>query len=140
MSARKPAHLRVISGTDRPDRADTGAELPAEELLQEIPEPPAWLTDPYAVLEWMRLAPILIRLKFLTEGNLGALAELCACHGDLVAERLAGRIPTASSVGQYRALLVEFGLTPMSQGKLRIPGAEGDSGNKFQRNGSKPSR
>jgi phage terminase small subunit len=53
---RKPAHLKVVAGTDRPDRAlPSSVDLP---LVEAVPEPPDWLPNAHAVKEWKRLAPL----------------------------------------------------------------------------------
>ena len=91
---KKPHHIKVVSGTDRPDRLSVPAvDLPP---LNDVPHPPDWLGNIHAVKEWNRLAPILVANKLLSEGGLSALGNLCALHGQLVAQYSANLCPTAS--------------------------------------------
>lgn len=131
---RKPASLKVVAGTDRPDRAGPPpVDLP---LVSEIPESPDWLPNQHAVAEWNRLAPILHANKLLTEAGLSALAMLCALHGKIVQLYSAGEAPTASMSGTLRNMHNDFGLTPVAQGKVKP--AEGSApGNAFSGNGKK---
>lgn len=135
MTARKPAVLKAVSGTKRNDR-DTGhnIELPT---VSEAPEAPDWLPNAHAVKEWNRLAAILTANKLLTEGGLSALGMLCALHGKLVQLWAAGEAPTGHMMAQYRALINDFGLTPVAQGRVKPVGAEKEE-NKFSGNGRKP--
>lgn len=130
--AKKPASLKVISGTDQPCRRDEdGVEIPA---LDEVPEAPDWLPNAHAVKEFDRLAQILHANKLLTEAGVMALAHLCALHGKIVQLYAAGESPTANLVSQYRNLINDFGLTPVAQGKVKS-GGETKAGNKFANNG-----
>lgn len=132
---RKPDHLKVVAGTDQPcRRQDNPVELP---LVAEIPEPPTWLPNAHAKLEFERLAPILFNNKLLTEGGVSALAQLCALHGKIVQMWAAGEAPTGHMMAQYRALTNDFGLTPVAQGKVR-PGGKDDSGNPYGNRPQKP--
>lgn len=129
---KKPSSLKVIAGTDRPDRADDGGiELPA---VDELPVAPDWLPNAHAVKEFERLAQILHANKLLTEAGVMALAHLCALHGKIVQLYAAGESPTANLVSQYRNLINDFGLTPVAQGKVKS-GGETKTGNKFANNG-----
>lgn len=132
---RKPAKLKVIAGTDQPCRRPGASpvELP---LAAEIPAAPDWLPNVHAVSEWNRLAPILHKVGLLTEGGLSALGTLCALHGKLVQLWSAGEAPTGHMLAQYRALVNDFGLTPVAQGKVRPTGEE-KSGNRFASNGKR---
>ena len=130
-----PQHLKIVAGTDRPDRPPPeGIELP---LVSEPPPPPYWLSDGFAVEEWKRLAPILHANKLLTEAGVSALAMLCSVHGQLVAMHLARQQPTSSLLQAYRGMVSDFGLTPIAQGKVK-PVGEKDSGNRFGGNGRRP--
>ncbi|MFH7391160.1 hypothetical protein, partial [Pseudomonas syringae group genomosp. 7] len=61
---RKPTALKVVAGTDRPDReAAAAAELP---LVPDVPPAPDWMPNAHARKEWERLAPILHANKLLT--------------------------------------------------------------------------
>ena len=80
--AKKRSSLKVISGTERKDRADPpGVDLPT---ISSVPDAPDWLPNPHAIKEWERLAPILVANKLLTEGGISALGVLCSLHGELV--------------------------------------------------------
>lgn len=126
---RKPTSLRVVAGTDRPDREPAAvAEFP---LIDSVPSPPDWLPNGHAIKEWNRLAPILHANKLLTEAGLSALGQLCALHGKVVQLYSAGEAPVASMVAQLRGLMNDFGLTPVAQGKVRPNGDTEKPGNKF---------
>jgi len=127
----KPDHLKVIAGTDQPCRmgGDNVVELP---LVDGVPEAPSWLPNAHATKEWNRLAPVLVGAGLLTEGGLSALGNLCALHGKLVQLWAAGESPTGHLLAQYRALVNDFGLTPVAQGKVKAaPHGESKPGNKF---------
>lgn len=126
---KKPHNLKVVAGTDRKDRAPLAhVELP---LAAEVPEAPDWLPNAHAIKEWNRLAPILHAVGLLTDAGLSALGMLCALHGKLVQLWAAGESPTGHMLAQYRALVNDFGLTPVAQGKVRGNGEATKPGNRF---------
>ncbi len=126
---RKPTALKVVAGTDRPDREPpAAAELP---LVSDVPPAPDWLPNAHASKEWDRLAPILHANKLLTEAGLSALGQLCALHGKTVQLYAAGEAPVASMVAQLRGLMNDFGLTPVAQGKVRTNGDTAKTSNAF---------
>ncbi len=132
---RKPTSLKVVAGTDRPDRDPPEAvDLP---LVSDVPKAPDWLPNAHATKEWDRLAPILHANKLLTEAGLSALGQLCALHGKTVQLYAAGEAPVASMVAQLRGLMNDFGLTPVAQGKVRSSGEADKTGNAFANNGAK---
>lgn len=132
---RKPTSLKVVAGTDRPDRDPPEAvDLP---LVSGVPSAPDWLPNAHAIKEWDRLAPILHANKLLTEAGLSALGQLCALHGKTVQLYAAGEAPVASMVAQLRGLMNDFGLTPVAQGKVRSSGEADKPGNAFANNGAK---
>ncbi|WP_395029765.1 hypothetical protein [Alcaligenes aquatilis] len=131
---RKPSALKVIAGTDRPDRkGDDPVDLP---LVEDVPAAPGWLPNTHAEAEWDRLARILFANRLLTEASLTSLAHLCALDGKIKQLYAAGETPTASMVAQLRAYQSEFGLTPVAQGKVK-PVEREAAGNKFAGNGRK---
>lgn len=133
---RKPTSLKVVAGTDRPDRAPAApaADLP---LVSDVPPAPDWLPNAHAIKEWDRLAPILYANKLLTEAGLSAFGQLCALHGNTVQLYAAGLAPVASMVSQLRGLMNDFGLTPVAQGKVKPSGEAEKTGNAFASNGAK---
>lgn len=133
---RKPTSLKVVAGTDRPDR-DAPPEVADLPLVSEVPPAPDWLPNAHAIKEWDRLAPILHANRLLTEAGLSALGQLCALHGKTVQLYAAGETPVASMVAQVRGLMNDFGLTPVAQGKVRPAGDTERSGNAFANNGAK---
>lgn len=128
--------MKVVAGTDRPDR---DAEPTIEhEPVSALPDPPDWLPNAHAVKEWQRLGPILVNVGLLTDAGLSAFGTLCALHGKLVQLWAAGESPTGHMLAQYRALINDFGLTPVAQGKVKTAEPE-KKGNKFADNGRRPS-
>lgn len=132
---RKPSHLKSISGTDQPCRKAPEGEVDLP-ILSKAPPPPSWLPNSHAVKEWNRLAAILTANKLLTEGGLSAFGMLCSLHGKLVQLWAAGESPTGHMLAQYRALINDFGLTPVAQGKVRGL-SDTPADNPFARNGKR---
>jgi phage terminase small subunit len=134
--AKKASHLKSVSGTTRPDREPPVAavELPT---ISEVPDPPDWLPNAHAMKEWKRLAPVLVNNRLLTDAGLMAFGHLCSLHGKLVQLWAAGESPTGHLLSQYRALINDFGLTPVAQGKVK-PSGEQAKENPFKKNGRKP--
>lgn len=77
MSARKPTALKILEGTDRPDRSNPNEPQP--ELIVDPPKPPDDL-DSYAKAKWDELAPRLMRQRLLTEADLEMLALTCSAY------------------------------------------------------------
>ena len=131
---KKPVHLKAVKGTVRKDRLpDAHIEI---EPMADLPEAPNWLPNPDAVKEFDKLAKILHANKLLTEGGVGALAQMCALYGKMVQLWRAGETPTGHMVAQYRSLVNDFGLTPVAQGKVAAS-SDKPAGNKFASNGKK---
>ena len=132
----KPARLKAVSGTARPDRAQG---VPVVELptIGVVPDAPDWLPNGHAIREWDRLAPILVANGLLTEGGVSALGVLCALHGKVVQLFAAGEAPTGHMVAQYRNLINDFGLTPVAQGKVKAVNGSEKPQNKFSTNGKR---
>lgn len=127
---RKPASLKLVAGTNRPDReAPPAVELP---LVDAAPSAPDWLPNAHAKNEWDRLSRILYANKLLTEAGLTTLGVLCSLFGKICQLYAAGESPTGHMVAQYRALANDFGLTPVAQGRVK-PNGEGSKspGGKF---------
>lgn len=133
---RTAAALRELAGTNRADRQ---APAPGVEfdVIPLLPEPPVWMSNKWAVHEWHRLGPMLLRFGLLTQGNITAFAQMCAVHGDLATTYQKKRSPVASKVAMYRNLVSEFGLTPASASKVRAPDPA-QKGNAFRNNGKPP--
>lgn len=110
---RKPRALKLLEGTDRPSRDYPEPEFPAVEGA----EPPDWLVSDDALAEWSRCTELLESTGVLTEGDLTALAHMCALHGEVVNLVRAGLTPTAADRTQLRLYLTEFGMTPASRSK-----------------------
>ena len=67
-----PTVLKVLRGTDRPDRLPKNEPKPRTRL----PKPPSHVTG-VALEEWKRISKRLHRLKLLTEIDGSALAAYC---------------------------------------------------------------
>lgn len=117
-AARKPAHLKMIDGSrekDRPPMPEAPASIAPD--LDELPQPPGWLPNAFAVEKWNELVPILKRNGRLNPANLTTLAHYCAAHGKIVQGYQGGAFPTASMLGTLDKLLSAIGLGNVSSGE-----------------------
>ena len=119
---RKPNHLKVLEGTDRPDRMFDEPELPTA----EPEDAPDWLSGPEAVKEWDRIVELLLPVRTLSEGDLTMLGHLCNHHASIVKKWRLGASPTGTELTQLRLMYTEFGLTPASRSKAAQLGDAGD--------------
>ena len=73
---RKPTALKVMQGTDRPDRTPENEPKPSG-----VPEPPDFLTTE-AKKEWRRLAPELGAIGMLTSADRAIFTGYCVAWAD----------------------------------------------------------
>lgn len=112
--------------------------------LSHLPDPPEWLGD-HAVRAWKENGPGLIDAGLLTESDLELFASLCQnihimitasedikIHGmTIIGARGKTRNPAlatfASATTAVRNLAAEFGMSPSSRSRIKIPDADGPS-------------
>jgi phage terminase small subunit len=119
----KPSALKVLQGTDRPDRANPAEPKPR----RTAPTCPMWL-EKEARREWRKLAPELVRIGLLTAVDGPAFAAFCQTFARYQQAELAGDL---AKIRVYlpllRPLLTEFGLTPAARARLAVtPAAPSD--------------
>ena len=134
MTAPKSKYQKIMAGTVKPIREVNTMEV---ETLKEVPNWPHWMKNEEAQNEWERLAPVFIANGLLTTANVSVLAQLCSLHGALVDSWAKGYVPHAATMGQYRSMVNDFGLTPMAMMRVKMPKAE-QKKNSFTSNGSAP--
>lgn len=134
MRGRKPTApaLKVIAGTDRPDR-EAPDDAPEFDLVTEFPDPPMHLNADGAGM-WTDLGPKLVAAKVLQVVDLYALQQLCYAWQRAVAKQKAGMDITAAEDNALKALWSEFGMTPASRRKVSA-GGDKKSSNRFSGNG-----
>lgn len=118
---RKPTALKLLEGTDRPDRARDEAEWP---MVDGYPEGPDWLTCPDAVSQWNKAVRWLSDARVLTDPDLDRLANFCNMHADIVTCWRAGRAPAPQDQVQYRINAGLFGFTPADRHKVMPVGGQ----------------
>lgn len=133
MRGRKPTapHLKVLAGTDRPDREVPDA--PDYDLVEDFPDAPQHL-NPDGAEMWRNLGPQLVSARVLQVVDLYSLEQLCFAWQRFRQKAKAGMELTASEDGALKALFSEFGMTPASRRKVAA-GSEKPAGNKFAANG-----
>lgn len=135
MRGRKPTApaLKVIAGTDRPDRE--APDAPEFDLVTEFPDPPQHLNADGAAM-WSDLGPKLVAARVLQVVDIYALQQLCYAWQRAVAKQKAGMDITAAEDNALKALWSEFGMTPASRRKVSA-GSQKPAGNKFGANGKR---
>jgi P27 family predicted phage terminase small subunit len=150
MRGRKPTPttLKVLSGN--PGKRPLNEREPA--APQGLPEIPEWLDDE-AKAEWRRITIDLAEMGLLSKADRPALAAYCTAwsrwvdaeaqvkkYGTVVKSPDKGfpmKSPYLSIADQalelMRKLMVEFGLTPSSRSRIRVPsgGDEADELDRF---------
>ena len=106
--------LKVLKGTDRPDRMRDEPDYP---VVEGCPDPPDWVRVPLAVREWEEKVRLLSDAGVLTEASLSTLGHYCNMHAAAVQKWDAGMSPTAADLTQLRLMATEFGFTPASRSK-----------------------
>lgn len=135
MRGRKPTApaLKVIAGTDRPDRE--APDAPEFDLVTDFPDPPQHLNADGAAM-WSDLGPKLVAARVLQVVDIYALQQLCYAWQRAVAKQKAGMDITAAEDNALKALWSEFGMTPASRRKVSA-GSQKPAGNKFGANGKR---
>lgn len=111
---RKPNALKVLAGTDRPDRHREEAQFPKPDSF----EPPDFLTGPIAVQIWRDLVELLDGAGVLDAADVRMLAHFCNWDAALVQKWDAGMMPNAAEITQLRLLAADFGLAPAHKSKV----------------------
>lgn len=143
----KPTSLKVLDGN--PGKRPLNDREP--EAPQGMPESPDWLDDE-AKAEWDRIVPDLREMGLLSRVDRPALAAYCTAwsrwvHAEEQVRKL-GPIVKSPEKGfpmkspfltvadqameAMRKFMVEFGLTPSSRSRIRVPGG-GEEADEFDR-------
>lgn len=139
-----PTEVKRLMGNPGRRKLPKPGEEPTPEVVSSLPPSPDWLGE-YGAKEWERVGPILIEQRLLTESDLYTFGAYCA-NVDLMVESkldikknghvIAGargevRNPALAAFSQavtsLRALATEFGMTPSSRARMRLPGDDGES-------------
>lgn len=132
---RKPTapNLKVLAGTDRPDREVPDA--PDYDLVEDFPDPPQYLNADGAEM-WSNMGRQLVAARVLQVVDLFSLEQLCFQWQCFRRKAKAEMEPTAAETNALKALFSEFGMTPASRAKVSA-GSEKPKGNKFGNNGKR---
>lgn len=139
----KPAQLHKLHGNPGKDKRKSIEHVKAEPTLP-LPPVPDWGDNNEKILfkkYWYELSHQLYAMRLLTELDIMAFEMLVTAYTKWqIAESKTTSDFTAKSIyriaGQYQQqlfkLLVEFGLTPSSRSKIKLPHEEKDDFDKFQ--------
>ncbi len=135
---RKPTPTDVAKLRGNPHQHKLNDNEPKPEIPDELPIAPAWLGS-YGRKEWDRVAPYLWANKLLTIADETALAAYCQNVDQLVEATLdiqengytiigargPVRNPALATFAQattaLRAMAAEFGMTPSSRSRIKLP-------------------
>ena len=132
----KPTVLKLIEGNPGKRRLNDREPVPPDGM----PDPPEFL-DAEARAEWDRTSKVLADMGLLTKADRSALAAYCvaysrwvqaeaqvAKYGTIVKSPEEGfpmkspyRTVADQALEAMRKLMVEFGLTPSSRSRIRVP-------------------
>lgn len=132
----KPTLLKTLEGNPGKRPLNDREPVPPD----GIPDCPDFLTDE-ARAEWFRTAKVLKEMQLLTLADRSALAAYCTAYGRWVeAEQQVQKYGTIvkspnkgfpmkspyltvadQALESMRKLMVEFGLTPSSRSRIRVP-------------------
>lgn len=115
--APKPTALKLLQGNAGHRPINSSEPKPEE----KAPPCPLYIReDPEAAKEWKRLAPILLRMRVLTEADTTVLASLCLTHShklrSLAAMRALNALPLAEPTedgGRTTPYVVTLGIAGM---------------------------
>ena len=131
---RKSDHLKILHGTDRPDRMAPDDAVEFEAVA--APAAPHWMTNPDALAKWKELVEVLTHARVLTVGDLTKLEITCDLYGAIVQKRLAGVSAPISAYTRLQGLLSDFGLDPANRHRVSAIGG-GAEANPFMKHGKR---
>lgn len=111
---RTPEALKLIRGTTQPCRK---RDEVLTQPVQSVPDPPDWLSGAGAEY-WRKITPHLHAVGILRIAGIEPLAVLCATYGAIVDAIRQGDFPPATTLGIYRTMCADFGLTPAHASKV----------------------
>jgi P27 family predicted phage terminase small subunit len=143
----KPTVLKLLDGN--PGKRPLNDREPR--VPEGVPDPPDWLDDE-ARAEWFRTVKVLSDMGLMSRADGTALAAYCTIYSRWVhAEAQVKKFGTIvkspdknfpmtspyltvanQSLEAMRKFLVEFGLTPSSRSRIRLP-SESDAASEFDR-------
>lgn len=134
---RKPTSpkLKLLAGTDRPDRATENAV--EFDLVKQFPDPPQHL-DAVGAAMWDDLGPQLVTAGVLSVVDLYPLQQLCYCWSRHVRKQKAEIDITASEDNALKSLFSEFGMSWNARQKKIGSGVITNPHNRFSKHGKKP--
>jgi len=127
-----------------PGKRKLNQDEPQAKLYEKLPPPPDWLGE-HAIEAWNRNGPTLIEMYLLTEADFDLFASLCqqihimiVSSKDInengmtiIGQRGRTRNPAlatfAAATMALRALAAEFGMTPSSRTRFKLPGDPGET-------------
>jgi P27 family predicted phage terminase small subunit len=145
MQGRKPTPTALKIARGNPGQRRIADDEPQPSTAIDLTVPAILADDPDARAEWQRTAPMLHRLGLLSEADLDALVLYCAtfarwkvaerelrAHGMILKPKRGRQLPivnpylhiSTKAQAQCRAMLIEFGLTPVSRTRVHAPKAE----------------
>lgn len=156
MASPKPLATADKKLRGNPGKRKLNEDEPQARLYEEVPAPPIWLGK-HAVEAWNRNGEVLIRMMLLTDADLELFATLCqAIHlmiessqdinkNGMTIMGARGRVRNpaiatfTAATTTIRSLASEFGMSPSSRTKLKMPGEDGETLDDFLSSQSKDS-
>lgn len=139
-----PTEVKEIMGNPGKHPLPKPGEEAKPELLFDLPDCPDWMGE-YGEKEWYRVGPVLIKNKLLTDADMLTFTAYCAnvdllvtstieiqtrgmtIHGARGPVRNPALATFAAATTSLRALAAEFGMTPSSRARIKLPNDDGES-------------
>lgn len=137
-----PLELKVLAGTDRPDRdgkVDAVGPEPEFEKVAELPNAPQWLNADGAGM-WKMLGGQLVRCGVMQSPDLYAFQQLCYAWQRFIAKAKSGEPIPPSEHSNLNALFNAFGVTPSARRRVvrYLTEQPAEKRNKFAGHGTRP--
>jgi P27 family predicted phage terminase small subunit len=146
MRGRKPIPTEVKKYMGNPGKhpLPKPGEEPEPKVFQRLPQAPDWLGE-YGQREYKRVGPYLVKNKLLSEADWLPFLAYCmnvqmlieasedikengmTIYGTRGPVRNPALATFAAATTALRSLATEFGMTPSSRSRMKLPGDEEDS-------------
>lgn len=137
-----PTQEHILRGNPSKKKLEPERE-PKTEIISDLPDPPIYFGE-YAIREWERSGPYLIRNKMLKEEDIAVFESYCMNIQLLIESAISikdeglkimgargwVKNPAVSAFGQattaIRGFAAEFGLSPSARSRIKLPTEDGD--------------